>query len=328
MAVEILSVGAYTPPNRVTNEQLAEIYNIDTSDEWIRSHTGIGSRYIASEEETCTDIARQASLRALEKAGITAEDLDCIVFTTSTPDYKIFPASASILQEKLGAKKAGAFDLAQGCTGFIYGMEVGRSLILGGMDKVLVVGAEKLSTYLNWKDRSTCVLFGDGAGAVVLSRSEGDKSEIFDKYLRSEGSGAEALKVHKGGSKNPLIIGEAVNEDSFIFMDGRQVYNFAVRSVTEVIKVLTEKHNISLEELKYIVPHQANRRIIQAAAKRLGLEMGKFYLNIEEYANTSAATIPIALNEMDEKGLLEKGDLILTVGFGAGLAYGGNLLRW
>ncbi|MBB6479540.1 beta-ketoacyl-ACP synthase III [Spirochaeta isovalerica] len=328
MAVEILSVGAYTPPNRVSNDQLAEIYNIDTSDEWIRSHTGIGSRYIASEEETCTDIAHQASLRALEKAGVTVDELDCIIFTTSTPDYKIFPASASILQDKLGAKNAGAFDLAQGCTGFIYGLEVGRSMILGGMKKVLVVGAEKLSTYLNWNDRSTCVLFGDGAGAVVLSHTNEDKSDIFDKYLRSEGSGAEALKVHKGGSKNPLVIGEPVDEDSFIFMDGRQVYNFAVRSVTEVIRILMEKHNISIDDLKYIVPHQANQRIIQAAAKRLGMSMDKFYLNIEEFANTSAATIPIALNEMDEKGLLEKGDLILTVGFGAGLAYGGNLLRW
>lgn len=328
MAVEILSVGAYTPPNRVTNAELAAAYNIDTSDEWIRSHTGIGSRYIASDDETCTSIAKEAAVRALDKAGVKAEELNCIIFTTSTPDYKIFPASASILQEKLGAANSGAFDLAQGCTGFIYGLEVGRSLVNGGMDKVLVVGAEKLSTYLNWNDRSTCVLFGDGAGAAVLSRSDSEKSGIFDSYLRSEGSGAEALKVHKGGSKNPLVIGEPVDEDSFIFMDGRKVYNFAVRSVTDVIRILMEKHGISIDDLKYIVPHQANQRIIQAASKRLGFPMEKFYLNIEEFANTSAATIPIALNEMDEKGLLEKGDLILTVGFGAGLAYGGNLLRW
>lgn len=328
MAVEILSVGAYTPPNRVTNDQLAEIYKIDTSDEWIRSHTGISSRYFASEEETCTDIALQASLKALKKAGVSAEELDCIIYTTSTPDYKIFPASSSILQDKLGAGNAGAFDLAQGCTGFIYGLEVGRSLILGGMKKVLVVGAEKLSTYLNWNDRSTCVLFGDGSGAAVLSYTDKKDSDIFDNYLRSEGSGAETLKVNKGGSKNPLVMGESVDEDSFIFMDGRQVYNFAVRSVVDVIKILMERHNISIDDLKYIVPHQANQRIIQATAKRLGFGMDKFFLNIEEYANTSAATIPIALNEMDEKGLLEKGDLILTVGFGAGLAYGGNLLRW
>lgn len=328
MAVEILSVGAYVPPRRVTNDELAEIYKIDTSDEWIRSHTGIGSRYIATEEETCTSIAEQAARRALEKAGVTVEELDCIIFTTSTPDYKIFPASASILQEKLGANNAGAFDLAQGCTGFIYGLEVGKSLIQGGMRKVLVVGAEKLSTYLNWNDRSTCVLFGDGAGAAVLARTDSEASGIFDSYLRSEGSGAEALKVHKGGSKNPLIIGEPVDEDSFIFMDGRLVYNFAVRSVTDVIRILMDKHNLTIDDLKYIVPHQANQRIIQAASKRLGFSMEKFYLNIEEYANTSAATIPIALNEMDEKGLLEKGDIILTVGFGAGLAYGGNLLRW
>lgn len=328
MAVEILSVGAYTPVNRVTNDALAEIYKVDTSDEWIRSHTGIGSRYIASENETCTDIAYEASVIALKKAGVNASELDCIIFASSTPDYKTFPASSSILQEKLGAVNAGAFDLAQGCTGFIYGLEVGKSMIMGGMKKILVVGAEKLSSYLNWNDRNTCVLFGDGAGVVLLAETESVKSEIFDSYLRSEGSGSEALKVHKGGSKNPLVIGDPVDENSFIYMDGRLVYNFAVRAVTDVIRILMEKHSLKAEDLKYIVPHQANQRIIQAASKRLGIPMDKFYLNIEEYANTSAATIPIALNEMEEKGVLKKGDLLLTVGFGAGLAYGGNLLRW
>lgn len=328
MAVEILSVGAYTPARRVTNDELAEIYNIDTSDEWIKSHTGIGSRYFAAEGETCTSIAYNASIIALEKARVKANELDCIIFASSTPDFKTFPASASVLQEMLGAENAGAFDLAQGCTGFIYGLEVGKSLIMGGMKKVLVVGAEKLSSYLNWNDRNTCVLFGDGAGVALLGETDSVKSEIFDSYLRSEGSGAEALKVQKGGSKNPLVVGESVDEDSFISMDGRLVYNFAVRAVTDVIRILMEKHNLNADDLKYIVPHQANKRIILAASKRLGIPMDKFYLNIEEFANTSAATVPIALNEMAEKGLLEKGDLILTVGFGAGLAYGGNLLRW
>ena len=328
MAVEILSVGAYTPANRITNDVLAEKYNVDTSDEWIRSHTGIGSRYIATEDENCTTIAYEAAKKAMDKAGIKANDLDCIIFASSTPDYKTFPASSSILQELLGAENAGAFDLAQGCTGFIYGLEVGRSLVIGGMKKVLVVGAEKLSTYLNWEDRNTCVLFGDGAGAVILSESDTEKSEIIDSFLRSEGSGAHSLKVEKGGSRNPLIKGQPVDEDSFIHMDGRKVYNFAVRAVSDVIRILMEKHNLKADDLKYIVPHQANQRIIQAAAKRLGLAVDKFYLNIEEYANTSAATVPIALNEMEEKGLLEKGDQILTVGFGAGLAYGGNYIRW
>ncbi|MBI9097827.1 MAG: ketoacyl-ACP synthase III [Spirochaetaceae bacterium] len=328
MAVEILSVGAYTPKNRVTNDALADIYKVDTSDEWIMSHTGIGSRYIASEKETCTSIAFEASKIAIEKAGIKANDLDCVIFASSTPDYKTFPASSSILQELLGAENAGAFDLNQGCTGFIYGLEVGRSLIVGGMKKVLVVGAEKLTSHLNWEDRNTCVLFGDGAGAVILTESVSDDSKIIDSFLRSEGSGAECLKVHKGGSKYPLIAGQVVDDHSFIYMDGRNVYNFAVRAVADVVRILMEKHNLSEDDLKYIVPHQANKRIIQAAAKRLGLNFNKFFLNIEEFANTSAATVPIALNEMDEKGLLVKGDLILTVGFGAGLAYGGNLLRW
>jgi 3-oxoacyl-[acyl-carrier-protein] synthase-3 len=319
MTVEILSVGAYTPVNRVTNDALAEIYKVDTSDEWIRSHTGIGSRYIAAGDENCTSIAYEASIKALSKAGITANELDCIIFASSTPDYKTFPASSSILQELLGAEHAGAFDLAQGCTGFIYALEVGRSLIVGGMKNVLVVGAEKLSSYLNWEDRNTCVLFGDGAGAVILSESNNEKSRIIDSYLRSEGSGAYCLKVEKGGSRNPLIMGQPVDQDSFITMDGQKVYNFAVRSVSDVIRKLMEKHNLTVDDLKYIVPHQANQRIIP---------LEKFYLNIEEFANTSAATVPIALNEMEEKGFLQKGDLIITVGFGAGLAYGGNLILW
>jgi 3-oxoacyl-[acyl-carrier-protein] synthase-3 len=328
MAVEILSVGAYTPENRVTNDALAEIYKVDTSDEWIKSHTGIGSRYIAAENESCTSIAYKASLSALKKANVKASELDCIIFASSTPDYKTFPASASILQDMLGADKSGAFDLNQGCTGFIYGLEVGRSLIVGGMKKVLVVGAEKLSSFVNWEDRNTCVLFGDGSGVALLSYRESESSNILDSVLRSEGSGAEYLKIEKGGSKNPLVLGEPIDEDSFIYMDGRNVYNFAVRAVSDVIKELMEKHDLQADDLKYIVPHQANQRIIQAAAKRLKIDLEKFYLNIEEYANTSAATVPIALNEMVERGVLEKGDLILTVGFGAGLAYGGNLIRW
>ncbi len=328
MAVEILSIGTYVPRNRVTNNALAEMYDIDTSDEWIRSHTGIGSRYFAEKNESCSDIAFEAAKNVIDKAGIDVDNLDCIIFASSTPDYKTFPASASILQERLGANNAGAFDLSQGCTGFIYALEMGRSLILGGMKKILVVGAERLSSAINWEDRNTCILFGDGAGAALLSYTDKEDSSIIGSYLRSEGSGADSLQIKKGGSKYPLILGESVTEDSFIHMDGRKVYNFAVRAVSDVIKLLMEKYNLAIDDLKYIVPHQANKRIIQAASKRLDISFNKFYLNIEEYANTSAATIPIALNEMEGKGLLEKGDLILTVGFGAGLAYGGNLIRW
>ncbi len=328
MTVQMLSVGAYVPGNRVTNEAVAEVYKVDTSDEWIRSHTGIGSRYFADEDQSCTDIAYHAADRALKKAGVKAEELDCIVFASSTPDHKIFPASASILQEKLGASNSGAFDLGQGCTGFIYALEVGRSLVVGGMEKVLVVGAEKLSSFVDWEDRGTCVLFGDGAGVALLGTSENDSSEMIDSYLRSEGAGADSLMVRKGGSKYPLVLGDTAGKDSFIQMDGRSVYNFAVRAVSDVIRIILEKNNLTGDDIKYIVPHQANKRIIQAASKRLGISLDKFYINIEEFANTSAATVPIALNEIDEKGLIKRGDLILTVGFGAGLAYGGNLVRW
>ncbi|WP_319477197.1 beta-ketoacyl-ACP synthase III [Marispirochaeta aestuarii] len=324
MNATIRSTGAYLPPKRVSNQDLAQI--IDTSDEWIRSHTGIGSRHLA-ENETTSEMATEAAREALSRCDISAEELDMILVATSTPDYIGFPATASIVQNNIGALRSGAFDLAAACTGFVYAMECGRGLISSGVARnVLVIGAEKLSSLVNWKDRSTCVLFGDGAGAVVLSACNDDRGFLASR-MRSDGSGADALIVRAGGIRNPIRGQNIPEEDLYIAMDGRRVYNFAVQVNTELFEVLPAEAGISIDEIKYIVPHQANVRIIKAAAKRAGIPMEKFYLNIEEYANTSAASIPIALNDLWKDGRLNPGDVIMTLGFGSGLTYGGQLIR-
>ncbi|WP_319561565.1 beta-ketoacyl-ACP synthase III [Marispirochaeta sp.] len=324
MNATICSVGAYLPPKRVTNNDLALM--IDTSDEWIRSHTGIGSRHLA-ENETTSEMATAAAMQALSNSDICADELDMIIVSTSTPDYIGFPATASIVQHNIGATRSGAFDLGAACTGFVYALECGRGLISSGVARnVLVIGAEKLSSLINWKDRSTCVLFGDGAGAVLLSVCEDDRGFLASR-LRSDGSGAEALIVRAGGTKNPIRGQSIPEEDLYISMDGRRVYNFAVQVNTELFQFLPSEAGISIDEIKYIVPHQANVRIIKAAAKRAGIPLEKFYLNIEEYANTSAASIPIALNDLWQNRQLKTGDIVLTLGFGSGLTYGGQLIR-
>lgn len=327
MKARIRSIGAYVPEKALTNDELTEF--VDTSDEWIRSHTGIGKRHMASEQQAASDLAYEAALVALERANLKAEDLDLIILATASPDYPGFPSTACIVQDKLGARHAGALDISAGCTGFVYGLELARGMALGGCSKnILVIGVEVLTHICNWKDRNTCVLFGDGAGAAVVSPSEEGESGILDSILRAEGEGAPFLIRKAGGSRQPYTGTDTNYEDLFIQMDGQKVYKFAVRVNTDLVKMFFERHGLTADDISYIVPHQANIRIIQAAAKRLGFPMEKFYLNIEEYANTSAASIPIALNEMYEKGLLKEGDLILTMGFGAGLTYGGNLIRW
>jgi len=334
MRTIIRSIGAYIPKQLVTNEDIA--HTVNTSDEWIRSHTGIGSRYIADSSEATSDIAVKAAEKAIERAGIAKEELDGIILATATPDHPGFPATACIIQDKLGITSTMAFDVAAGCTGFIYLLEIAQGLIFTGRYKnILVIGAEKLSSITNWEDRNTCVLFGDGGGAAVVSADDagsenGSDRGIIDSSIHAEGNGASSLYIPAGGSKDPIKdrLNTLAVEDVTLHMDGRRVYNFAVRVVAATIKQLLQKNELSIDDISYIVPHQANQRIIQAAAKRLSIPAEKFYMNIERYANTSAASIPIALNEMWENGLLNTGDLILTVGFGAGLTYGGNIIRW
>lgn len=326
MKAFIRSVGAYVPPRKVSNDELAKI--VDTSDEWIHSHTGIHNRHIAADDMAASDLATKAAEKALEISGLDQSEIDLIIVATSTPDYLGFPATACIVQNSIGAQNAAAMDVMAACTGFIYGLETAKNFIEAGSARnAIVVGSEVLSRILDWKDRDTCVLFGDGAGAVVLSEnSEQPKSNIRHSILRSEGSGADYLFVAGGGSKSPENPDKVTRP--FIQMNGRKVYNFAVKALCDTIRRLLDDNSENIEDIAYIVPHQANVRIIEAAAKRMSIPMEKFYTNIQEYANTSAASIPLALCEMDQKNLLRRGDMILIIGFGGGLTYGGNLIHW
>jgi 3-oxoacyl-[acyl-carrier-protein] synthase III len=328
-AVTIESIGSFVPQRRVTNDQLAEF--VDTSDQWIRSHTGIGARHLAEDATATSDLAVQAALDAIERSDLTKEDIDGIIVATATPDYVGFPSTACIIQDKLGLNGIAALDVVAGCTGFIYGLEVARGMILGGtMHHVLVIGAEKLSSIVNWKDRNTCVLFGDGAGCAILSASGSadERRGIKQTILYADGSGADCLIVPRGGSKAPLQGVTVAAEDVTIAMEGRKVYNFAVAKLAETIKTLMEDNDLTIDDVDRIIPHQANSRIIQAAANRLKIPMEKFFVNIEDYANTSAASIPIALKNLEDQKGLKKGDRIIIVGFGAGLTSGGSLLVW
>jgi len=326
MKTYIHSLSSYVPLKRVSNQELAE--NLDTSDEWIVSHTGIKFRHIAAENEASSDLGIEAAKKVLDKAGMTPDEIDLIITGTASPDHPGFPSTACIIQDKIGAHNAGAMDLLAACTSFIYGIETAKNFIAGGsVKKVLVIGTEAISTIVDWNDRD-CVLFGDGAGAaIVCENTENNESDIIDSYLRAEGSGAKHLTRHAGGSRSTFHI-NAPKEDLYLKMNGRQVYTFAVRALCDTVKILLERNNVTIDDLRWVVPHQANTRIIEAAAKRLGYSVDKFFVNIDEFANTSAASVPIALDDMLNKDLLRRGDLIMTIGFGGGLTYGGNLLRW
>lgn len=330
----ITGIGSYVPSKRVSNDDLAKL--VETSDEWIYSHTGIKNRHIADESEATSDLAVKAAEQALGKARCPASEVDLILVATATPDYLGFPSTACIVQDRIGAENAAAMDIVAACTGFIYGLETARVFIeTGTYRNVLVIGAEVLSKITDWKDRNTCVLFGDGAGAALVSAHAAEtsmkdslKRGILTSYLAAYGKDAEVLLRPAGGTRVPFIPGTTPPEDLLLRMNGRKVYTFAVSVLGKTIETLLGKTGLSLQDITYIVPHQANVRIIEACAKRLDIPMEKFFLNIEEFANTSAASIPIALTEMEQRGLLHPGDLILTVGFGGGLTYGGNLLYW
>lgn len=327
MGVKILSIGAWAPEKILTNDDLSKM--VDTSDEWIVSKTGIKTRHIADEHTATSDIAIKAAELALKRSNLKAEDLDMIIVATATPDFIGFPSTSCIIQGKMGAKNAGAFDLVAGCSGFSYAIEVARGLINNGSIKnILIIGAEKLSSIVNWEDRNTCCLFGDGAGALILTESSDSESYIIDSIVKADGTGENALKIRAGGSRFPIGEIRPEKSETCLSMDGQAVYNFAVRVNTEMLKELMEKHNLTADDIKWVVPHQANYRIIKAAARRLKMDEGKFYMNLADYGNTSAASIGIALNEMYEKDLLKRGDYIITMGFGAGLTYAANLIKY
>lgn len=337
MAIEIIATGKYVPSHCVTNDELS--LTVDTSDEWIRSHTGIGSRHIARDDEATSDLAYNAAMAALDSLCPgnpleAAATIDLVVVGTSSPDYYGFPSVACLIQDRLGIKNAGAFDVIAACTGFVYSLDAAAGMLMhGNRKRALVVGADKLTAITDWSTRETCVLFGDGAGAVIVERTdapfEGEgKRGLIRSILGSDGSGYKELICLDGGTRNPFKKGQIVEEPIHMDMNGRAVYNFAVKALTDTMERLLSEEGLTMDDIKKVIPHQANERIIQAAAKRLKVNESKFFMNIEKYANTSNATIPLALDEYSRSGDLKKGDIIMTVGFGGGLTYGGNLIVW
>jgi 3-oxoacyl-[acyl-carrier-protein] synthase-3 len=312
------------PPNILTNDELAK--KVDTSDAWIRERTGIAERRIATKETTAS-MALYAAQDALEVADISPAEIDLVIVATSSPEY-IFPATASIVQDQLGAENAGAFDLSAACSGFVYGLALGAGMIRSGMhNNVLVIGSETFSKLLNWKDRATCILFGDGAGAVLLRGSD-KYGGVLSTVLGSDGSGGELLDIPAGGSKNPTSLETVLANMHFVRMNGREVYRFATRIMVDATKEAMQKANLPLEELDLLIPHQANIRIIDYAAKSLNLPPSKVFVNLEKYGNTSAASIPIALVEAIEAKRVNPGDHLAFVGFGAGLTWASCAIEW
>lgn len=323
--VGIIGTGKYVPEEVLTNQKLEQM--VDTNDEWIVTRTGIRERRIASEDQATSDLAYEAAKAALDNAGITPEELDLIIVATITPDMS-FPSTACILQEKLGAKRAAAFDLSAACSGFIYGLASASSFIASGVYRhVLVVGAECLSRITDYTDRNTCILFGDGAGAVVLGQvPEGRGFRSFE--LGADGSGGELLCQKAGGSRLPITVEVLEQGRQYLFMEGREVFKFAVRIMDSAAETALNKAGIDKADIDLLVPHQANIRIIQSALNRLDLPEDKCIVNLDRYGNVSAASIPIALAEAVEQGRVNEGDCLLMVGFGGGLTWGASVLIW
>ncbi|WCM63191.1 beta-ketoacyl-ACP synthase III [Paenibacillus polymyxa] len=323
--VGVIGTGKYVPEKILTNKDLEAI--VETSDEWIVSRTGIQERHIAAPEQATSDLAYEAAIKALESAGMTAQDLDLIIVATVTPDMA-FPSTACILQDKLGAKGAAAFDLSAACSGFVYGLATATSFIKTGIyNNALIIGADCLSRITDYTDRNTCVLFGDGAGAVVIGEvPEGRGFQSFD--LGAEGAGGSLLKLEAGGSRLPASADTLENKQHYIYMNGREVFKFAVRVMGTATVDVLEKAGLSKDDIDLFVPHQANVRIIQSAMQRLDLPEEKVVVNVHKYANTSAASIPLALVEAAEEGRMKEGDRVLMVGFGGGLTWGASVLIW
>ena len=324
MRARITGTGSYAPAHVLTNEDLERM--VATSDEWIRERTGIRERRIAATGEACSDLAVQAGKRALDAAGIAAADLDMILLATCTGDYPL-PATACLVQHQLGATKAAACDLGAACCGFVYALSVADAYVKTGMRHVLVIGSEVMSAITDWTDRNTCVLFGDGAGAAVVS-STGEDRGILSTHLRSDGNLCELIAVPGGGSRTPpceKVLGERMQ---FIKMKGNETFKVAVRTLEEIARETLEANQLHVTDLDLYVPHQANVRILKAVMERLGLPLEKVMLNLDRYGNTSAASIPIALDEAVRSGRIKDGSLVMLGAFGAGLTWASALIRW
>ena len=317
--------GMSAPEGVLTNDDLSKI--VETNDQWIRERTGIHQRHIAGDDQFPSTLAVEAAVKALTVANLRPTELDLIICATSSPEY-IFPATACLVQDQLGANKAGAFDLSAACTGFVYALNMGAQAIRSGSIKsALIIGTETLSRFINWKDRSTCILFGDGAGAFVLQGSD-QPGGVMSAVMHSDGSGGDLLTIQGGGSRYPATDATIHEGRHYIQMDGNEVFRFATRVMASATKEALDAANLKLEDVRWIIPHQANIRIIQAAARGLKLPMDRFIVNLQDYGNTSTASIPIAMVEALEKGQIQKGDKLVMVAFGAGLTWGAVAAEW
>lgn len=322
--VKFLGIGSSAPGKVLSNFDFEKM--IDTSDEWIRTRTGISERRIAAPDVASSDLAYEASIKALKDANMEIDDIDGIIVGTITPDH-IFPSTACMLQSRLGAKKAFAFDLLAGCSGFIYALHVGKGMIQGGTNKnLLVVGAETLSKIMNYNDRTTCILFGDGAGAAVLSAS--DTPGIMSSCIGANGDFWDMLWMPAGGSRMPTSEETLKNGDHFLRMEGREVFKEAVKALQSSSLKAIEMAAITPDEIDLLIPHQANYRIIDAVRKRLELPEEKVFSNLDRYGNTSSASVPIALDEAVKSGRLKKGAIVVISAFGAGFTWGASVVRW
>jgi 3-oxoacyl-[acyl-carrier-protein] synthase-3 len=322
----ISAISHWVPEKILTNDELEKM--VDTTDEWIRSRTGISERHILEDGKASSDMGAEAVKLLLQYRNIDANEIDGIIVATVTPDM-FFPSTANLVQDKVGAKNAWSFDISAACSGFIYALSLGSQMIEAGRyKKVVVVGADKMSSITNYRDRNTCVLFGDAAGAVLLEPAKEDGIGIIDFLLHSDGTGAEYLHMKAGGSKYPATVETVANDWHYIYQDGKTVFKFAVQKMADVAEKVLARNSYTGKDVKLLVPHQANLRIIDAAAKRLGLDPEKVLINIDRYGNTTAATIPLALSEAYHEGKVDKNDLIVFATFGAGFTWASALVKW
>ena len=325
VAAGIIGTGSYVPETVLTNTYFEE--RLDTNNEWIVSRTGIKERRIVGSDVATSDIATYAAFKALEDAKLNPEDIDMIIVATVTPDMS-FPSTACLVQRNLGAFKASAFDISAACSGFIYGLSIASQFVKSrSLKNVLVIGAETLSKITDYKDRNTCVLFGDGAGAAIVSRVEKEKG-ILASYIGSDGRGEDLLKLPAGGSRLPASAETVSNSLHYIKMDGSEVFKFAIKIIGEAAERALRMCGLTKKDIDFLIPHQANIRIIESATKRLRISKDKVFVNIEKYGNMSAASIAVALDEANKNKKLNKGDIIVLVGFGGGLTWGSIVLKW
>src|SRR6266404_4688853 len=323
--VSIIGTGSYTPEKILTNEDLSRM--VDTSDEWITTRTGIKERRVAAKDETTSDMAAKAALKAIEQAKISPEEIDLLLVATATPDM-IFPATAFFVQKKIGAKNAACLDVSAACAGFLFGVEIAQQFITSGTyDTVLVIGAEKLTSITNWTDRNTCILFGDGAGAAIL-RHRGSAHGVISTHIGSDGQFTDILFMPGGGSRCPITRDNVDLNLNTIHMLGKEVYKQAVTAMVAASKKVLADAGLTADDIACVIPHQANLRIIAAIAVRLKIPLDRFYVNLDKYGNTSAAAVAIALDEANRTGRIKHGDYVLMVVFGGGLTWASTIIEW